>query len=56
MLILQGYVILVIAIGFILATSSKTFKNLSLWKRFLVLSISPLLLAREIFLSTPKEK
>lgn len=55
MLVIQGYVYLVLAIGFISVTSSKTFKKLSLWKQILVLSISPLLLARNIFKDFKKE-
>ena len=55
MLIIKGYVVLVFAIGFILATSSRSFKGLSLWKQIIVLSISPLLLAREIFYDFKKE-
>jgi len=48
MLVVQGYMILTIVIGFILSTSSQAFKQLSLWKQIIVLSISPLLLTREI--------
>jgi len=55
MLVAQGYVILMIAIGFVIATSSHRFKDLSLWKRIAVLSISPLLLAREILKDFKKE-
>ena len=55
MLIVQGYIILSIGIGFILTIKSNSFKRLSLWKQFIVLSISPLMLAREILKDFKKE-
>lgn len=55
MLVIQGYVILTIAIGFVLTTTSPVFKGLSLWKQLIVLTISPLLLAKEIFNDFKKE-
>ncbi len=55
MLVVQGYMVLMFAIGFVLATSSHTFKRLSLWKQLIVLTASPLLLAREIFNNLKKE-
>lgn len=55
MLVVQGYMVLMVAIGFVLTTSSHTFKRLSLWKQLIVLTISPLLLTREIFNDFKKE-
>ena len=49
MLVIQGYVVLMIGIGLKLAISSYIFRNLSLWKKLIVFSVSPLLLAIEIY-------
>jgi hypothetical protein len=55
MLVVQGYLFLTVAIGFILTTKSDAFRKLSFWKQFIVLSISPLMLLRKIFRDFKKE-
>jgi len=56
MLVLQGYMVVMIAIGWKLATQSSSFERMSLWKQLIVLSISPLLLVRDIFKDFQKER
>jgi hypothetical protein len=48
------YVIISLVLGLSMSIRSKTFKTMSFWKQILALSISPILLVREIFISKEK--
>jgi len=45
---IQGYILLMVMIDFVLITKSREFNKLDLWKKIALLPVSPLLLAREI--------